>query len=228
MILDVPTAVRLSVEVGFLAALLGLLPAGGAAWLLARRSFVGKSLLSAAVLTPLVLPPVVTGLALLRLFGRGTVLGDTLAAVGLPVPFSLFGAVLAALLVGFPVYVMAIRGALEAVDPRLEEVSLSLGVPPTPTFRRITLPLAAPGIAAGVVLAFARGLGEFGATTVIAGNMEGRTRTIALAVYTLLDAPGEDSRMLTLVAASVGLSFAALIGYEALNRWQRRRLEIDG
>lgn len=225
--LDVGTAVRLSVEVGLAAAALGLVPAGVTAWVLARRSFYGKSIVSAAVLAPLVLPPVVTGLALIRLFGTDTPFGSALAALGLPVPFTLFGAVLAAALVGFPVYVMAIRSAFEAVDPRLEEVSLTLGVPPAATFRRVTLPLAAPGIAAGIVLAFARGLGEFGATAVVAGNMEGQTRTIALAVYTLLDAPGEDPRMTTLLVASVLLSLAALLGYEALARWQRRRLELD-
>jgi molybdate transport system permease protein len=92
---------------------------------------------------------------------------------------------------------------------------------------RITLPLALPGIAAGVVLAFARGLGEFGATTIVAGNMEGRTRTIALAIYALLDAPGDDPRVTMLVGASVALCVAALVGYEALGRWQRRRIDLD-
>ncbi len=228
MLLDVPTAVRLSLVVGLAAAALGLLPATAAAWLLARGHFRGKSIVSALVLTPLVVPPVITGLLLLELFGRASPVGGALAAVGLPVPFTLLGAVLAALIVGFPVYVMAIRGALESVDPRYEEVSLSLGVPPARTAWRVTLPLAFPGIVAGVVLAFARGLGEFGATAVVAGNMEGRTRTIALAVYALLDAPGDDPRVWQLVVASVALSVAALVGYEALGRWQRRRLELDG
>ena len=196
--------------------------------MLARRQFTGKSLLSALLLAPLVLPPVVTGLLLLRALGRGTPIGAFLADLGLSVPFSLLGAVLAALVVGFPVYAMAIRGAFEAVDPRLEEVSASLGQPPARTFRRVTLPLALPGIAAGAVLAFARGLGEFGATAIIAGNMEGRTRTIALAVYALLDGPGEDPRLGQLVWASLGLCLLSLGGYEALSRWQRRRLELDG
>jgi molybdate transport system permease protein len=227
VILDVGSAVRLSLAVGLAAAMLGLLPAGAVAWVLARRRFPGKAVVSALVLAPLVLPPVVTGLLLLRAFGRASPVGALLADVGLAVPFTLLGAVLAALVVGFPLYVMSVRGAFEAVDPRYEEVSLSLGVPPAATFRRVTLPLAAPGIVAGVVLAFARGLGEFGATAVIAGNIEGRTRTIALAVYALLDAPGEDGRVTALVLASVGLSLAALVGFEALNRWQRRRLELD-
>lgn len=228
MELDVLTAVRLSLLVGAGAAALGFVPALAAAWVLARRRFAGKAVVTALVLTPLVLPPVVTGLLLLELFGRAGPLGPLLDAVGLPVTFTLFGAVVAALVVGFPIYVMTIRGALEAVDPRYEEVSLSLGVPPAATFRRVTLPLAFPGILAGVVLAFARGLGEFGATAIVAGNMEGRTRTIALAVYALLDGPGDDPRLTWLVLASIGLSLAALVGFEALTRWQRRRLEIDG
>lgn len=228
MLLDVPTAIRLSLYVGLAAAAAGLVPATAVAWVLARGRFRGTPLVSALVLTPLVLPPVVTGLLLLEVFGRAAPIGGALAAMGLPVPFSLLGAVIAALVVGFPVYVMAIRGALESVDPRYEEVSLTLGVPPARTAWRITLPLAFPGIAAGVVLAFARGLGEFGATAIIAGNVEGRTRTIALAVYALLDAPGEDPRLWQLVGASIGLSLAAIVGYEALGRWQRRRLEVDG
>jgi molybdate transport system permease protein len=226
--LDVATAVRLSLTVGAVSSLLGLVPAVGIAWILARHEFRGKAVVSSLVLTPLVLPPVVTGLLMLEVFGRQAPLGRLMDTLGLPVPFSLTGAVLAAGVVGFPLYVTSIRAAFEAVDPRYEEVSLSLGTPPGPTFRRVTLPLALPGIAAGVVLAFARGLGEFGATAVLAGNMEGRTRTIALAVYALLDAPGEDPRVSQLVGAAFVLSVLALAGFEALNRWQRRRLGLDG
>ena len=222
------SAIRLSFVVGLAAAAMGLVPATLVGWALARGTFRGKAVLSALVLAPLVLPPVVTGLLLLRLFGRASPVGGALDALGLPVPFTLLGAVIAALVVGFPIYVMTIRGAIEAVDHRYEDVSLSLGVPPGRTAWRVTLPLALPGIAAGIVLAFARGLGEFGATAVIAGNMEGRTRTIALAVYALLDAPGEDPRLTTLVGASLALAFAAIVGFEALTRWQRRRLELDG
>ncbi len=226
--LSVASAVRLSLVVGVAAAALGLAPAVGTAWALARGRFRGKSLLAALVMVPLVLPPVVTGLLVLQLLGRSTLLGGLLATLGLPVTFTLLGAVVAALVVGFPVYVMTIRGAFEAIDPRYEEVSLSLGQAPRATFRRVTLPLALPGIAAGVVLAFARGLGEFGATAIVAGNMEGQTRTIALAVYALLDSPGEDPRVAYLAAASVALSLAALVAFEAMNRWQRRRLALDG
>lgn len=224
---DPSSAIRLSLVVGAVSTVAALGPALLCAWLLARGRFRGKALLSAALLAPLVLPPVVTGLLLLRLFGRASPVGAALAAWGVPVPFSLVGATLAAVVVGFPLYVMAIRAAFEAVDPRLEEVSWTLGVPPRRTWLRVTLPLAAPGILAGMVLAFARGLGEFGATAILAGNIEGRTRTIALAVYSLLEAPDGEDGLRTLLGASLGLSALALAGYEALQRWQRRRLELE-
>lgn len=221
------SAIRLSLEVGALVTVVGLVPAVALAWVLARTRFVGRTALSAALLLPLVLPPVVTGLALLRLFGRQTPVGGALAAAGWPVPFSLTGAVVAALVVGFPLYVSAIRTAFEVVDPRLEELSWTLGVPPFRTWLRITLPLSAPGLVAGMVLAFARGLGEFGATAIVAGNMEGRTRTIALAVYSLLDAPDGGAATRVLVGVSVLLALGGAVGFELLNRWQRRRLELD-
>ena len=226
--LDPWTAVRLSLAAALLATLVGLVPAVFLGWVLARRDFPGKALLSTVVLAPLVLPPVVTGFLLLSLLGSRSPLGRLLAEMGLPVPFTLVGAALAALVVGLPLYVLSVRGAFEAVDPHYEEVSRSLGVPPWRTFVRVSLPLALPGIAAGAVLAFARALGEFGATVVLAGNVEGQTRTIALAVYTLLESPGGDRTTWVLVGASVVLSLVALVGYEALSRRQRRRLEHHG
>lgn len=219
------SAVRLSLMVALGAVLLGLVPAIGAGWILARKDFRGKTLLSMLLMAPLVIPPVVTGFLLLSVLGRQSAIGGVLDALGLPVPFTLLGAVIAALVVGFPLYVMAIRGAFDTVDRRYEEVSWTLGVPRVPTFRRISLPLALPGIAAGAVLAFARALGEFGATVVLAGNLEGETRTIALAVYSLLESPTGRGATWTLVVASVALSMIALLGFEALSRWQRRRLE---
>lgn len=222
---DPGSAVLLSLVVALVAAFLGLGPAVALGWLLARREFAGKSLVSTVVLAPLVLPPVVTGFLLLSALGGQSPLGRGLADLGLPVPFTLLGAIVAAFVVGLPLYVVAVRGAFEAVDPRYEEVSWTLGIPPGRTFRRISLPLAVPGIAAGAVLAFARALGEFGATVVLAGNVEGRTRTIALAVYTLLESPGGRRTMWILVGASVALSLAALLGYEALSRRQKRRME---
>jgi molybdate transport system permease protein len=218
------SAVRLSLLVGLSAVVLGLAPAIGVGWVLARKHFRGKTLVSMVFLAPLVVPPVVTGFLLLELMGRNATLGALFAALGIPVSFSLFGAVIAALVVGFPLYVVAVRGAFEAVDHRYEELSWTLGVPRAPTFRRVSLPLAMPGIAAGALLAFARALGEFGATVVLAGNVEGETRTIALAVYSLLESPSGRGGTWTLVIASLLLSFGALVGYEALSRRQRRRL----
>jgi len=219
------SAVRLSLLVALLATVLGFVPAVGLGWLLARREFPGKTVLSTLVMAPLVMPPVVTGFLLLRAFGANTTLGSALAAMGLSVPFSLVGAALAAFVVGMPLYVISIRGAFEAVDAYYEELSWTLGSPPRRTFFRVSLPLALPGIAAGAVLAFARALGEFGATVVLAGNIEGSTRTIALAVYTLLESPSGQGTVWTLVGASVAISLLALLGFEYLSRQQKRRLE---
>ncbi len=224
---SVGSAIRLSLIVALLATLAGLGPAIGLGWLLARHDFRGKTLLSTVVLAPLVIPPVVTGFLLLSVLGTRSPLGSALAGLGLPVPFTIIGAAIAALVVGMPLYVLSIRGAFEAVDPQYEELSWTLGIPPRRTFLRISLPLALPGIAAGAILAFARSLGEFGATIVLAGNVEAETRTIALAVYTLLESPSGREATWTLVGASVALSLLALIGYETLSRRQRRRLERD-
>jgi molybdate transport system permease protein len=222
---DAWSAIRLSVVVALAATLVGLAPAVAVGWLLARKEFVGKSLLATLVLVPLVLPPVVTGFLLLSLLGSQSVLGAWLVSVGVEVPFTLLGATVAALVVGLPLYIMAVRGAFQAVDTRYEEVSWTLGVHRAATFRRVTLPLAVPGIAAGAVLAFARALGEFGATIVLAGNVEGSTQTIALAVYSLLESPAGHRATWMLVGASVVISLVALLGFEALTRRQRARLE---
>jgi molybdate transport system permease protein len=224
---DAGAAIRISLIVALLATLAGLVPAVGLGWVLARREFRGKALVSTLVFAPLVLPPVVTGFLLLSLVGSQGPLGRALAAVGVSVPFTLLGAALAAFVVGLPLYVLSVRGAFEAVDPHYEELSWTLGVTPRETFRRISLPLALPGIVAGAVLAFARALGEFGATVVLAGNVEGSTRTIALAVYTLLESPSGRQTTWVLVGASVFLSLVALLGFEALSRRQRRRLEVN-
>lgn len=223
---DPSSALALSIEVGLLSAALGLLPALGLGWLLARPRLPGKSILGTLVLAPLVLPPVVSGFLLLGLLGRRGLLGPPLAAVGISLPFSFAAAVIAATFVGVPLYVSAVRAAFEAIDPRYQEVALTLGATPRQALRRITLPLALPGIAAGVVLAFARGLGEFGATAVFAGNIEGRTRTIALALYALLEAPGGEQAQQILVLATLALCFAAIALYEWLRRLQRHRLEL--
>lgn len=219
------TAIGLSVQVGLWCALVGLPLAIALGWLLARRQFFGKTLLSGVVLVPMVLPPVVTGLMLLDALGRRSHVGGWLAEHGWPMSLSFTGAVVAALVVGLPLYVWSARAAFEAIDPRFEEVSYTLGVPPATTFWRVTLPLALPGLAAGAVLAFARGLGEFGATAVLAGNRPGETRTIALAVYSMLNAPDGEALARPLIGASCGLAFVSIAGYELLSRWQRTRLE---
>lgn len=219
------SAVRISLLVALAATLLATIPAIGLGWLLARRSFPGRTLLGSVLLAPLVIPPVVTGFLLLSLLGRGGLLGSTLALAGMEVPFTLGAAVVAAMVVGFPLYVVSVRNAFETVDRRMEQVSSTMGARPWRTFRRISLPLALPGIAAGAVLTFARALGEFGATIVLAGNIEGETRTIALAVYTLLESPGDQAEVWILVGASVAFSVMALAGYEFLSRRQRRRLQ---
>lgn len=223
---DTLDAVRLSVEVGLWCAVLGFPPALGLGWLLARRDFPGKSLLGTLLLAPLVLPPVVLGLILLKLLGTRSFLGGALAALGLPVPFHLAGAVVAALAASLPLYALSARLAFEAADARHDEAAATLGAPPVDVFRRVAWPLAAPGLAAGATLAFARGLGEFGATIVLAGNVAGRTRTIPLAVYSLLDAPSGGGGLGGLVAASLLLSFGALAAFEALRRRQDRRLGV--
>jgi molybdate transport system permease protein len=220
------SAIRLSLWVALAATLVGFLPAVALGWVLARKDFFGKSLVATLALVPLVLPPVVTGFLLLSLLGTQGPLGGWLADLGLPIPFTLLGAMLAALVVGLPLYVVSVRNAFQAVDPSYEELSWTLGCKPRPTFLRITFPLALPGIAAGAVLAFARALGEFGATVVLAGNIEGSTRTIALAVYSLLESPQGRDAIWVLVGASVLLSMLALLGYEVLSRRQRRQMEI--
>ena len=219
------SAIEISIRVACACMLIGLPVATFFGWLLARRNFPGKTFLNMFLFLPLVLPPVVTGYLLLDFFGRATPLGGLLEKLGLPLSFTFSGAVLAAFVVGMPLYVIIIRAAFEAVDPRWDELSWTLGVTPRRTFFRLTLPLALPGIAAGAVMVFARALGEFGATAVLAGNMEGRTRTISLAVYSLLETPDGMRSGRTLVLASVGLSLLALFSYEYLLRWHRRRLE---
>ena len=225
LVASISSAVRLSLIVAFLATLVGLVPAVGLGRVLARRDFRGNTVLTTIVTAPLVIPPVVTGFLLLSVLGASTPLGGLIASLGFPVPFTILGASIAALVVGLPLYVISVRGAFEAVDPMYEELSWTLGSSPWKTFFRVSLPLALPGIAAGAVLAFARSLGEFGATVVLAGNVEGSTRTIALAVYTLLESPTGREAVWALVGASVIISLIALLGFEALSRRQKRRLE---
>jgi molybdate transport system permease protein len=218
-------AVRLSLQVA-LAAVVASVPFGVAlGWLLARRDFAGKVAVETLVNLPLVLPPVVTGYALLVTFGRYGWLGRYLERwFGLRLVFDWKGAALASAVVAFPLMVRAIRLTFAAVDPRLEQASRTLGVGPLGTFARVTLPLARGGIVAGCVLAFARSMGEFGATVMIAGNIPGQTRTVPLFIYTMLESPGGAERAWRVVALSVILSAAALLVGEYLDRRGRSRL----
>jgi molybdate transport system permease protein len=222
-------AIRLTLLVAAVA-VLGSLPLGVFfGWLLARRAFPGKFLVEAIINLPLVLPPVVTGYLLLATFGRNGLLGALLEnMLGLRFVFDWKGAALASAVVGFPLLVRPIRLAFSAVDSRLVQAARTLGASPWDAFWTITLPLARPGILSGCVLAFARSMGEFGATIMIAGNIPGETRTVPLLIYSLLDAPGGMQASYRLVVASVVISAGALLIGEVLDRYGRRRLAIPG
>ena len=209
----------LSLRVAVACVLASLPPAVALGWLLARRDFPGKFLLDGLCHLPLVLPPVVTGYLLLRLFGRRGLLGPLLDGLGLPLVFDWKGAALASAVVAFPLSLRAVRLAIEDVDPRLEGVARTLGAGPVRAFFTVTLPLAASGLWVGALLAFARSLGEFGATITFVANIPGQTRTIPLAIYTSLNQPGGEEAALRLVWISVAVSLAALLGSE----WAARR-----
>ena len=211
-------AVRLSLLVAGAATAATLPPGVLLGWLLARRGFRGKWLVETLVTLPLVLPPVVVGYALLVTFGSRGPVGSLLESLGLRVVFTWVGAALAAAVVSFPLVVRSARVAFAGIDPLMEQAARNLGAGGFATFRRVTLPLAYRGVIAGGVLAFARALGEFGATIMIAGNIPGRTRTIPLFVYTLLQTPGGDVRAIRIVLISVLLAAGALLVSEWLDR----------
>jgi molybdate transport system permease protein len=216
--------IGLSLQVAALAVPASLVPGILLGATLARWRHPLRAVLQGATMLPLVLPPVVTGYLLLWLFGRSRPLGQAWhSATGGHIAYTTAACVIAAAVVGFPLLVEAVRLAVAGVDVRLEQLSRSLGRGPVATFLRVTLPLAMPGVAAGAVLSFARALGEFGATIVLAGNVEGETRTIPVAVYTLLNVRGGERGVAWLVAVSVALSFGALLASFALSARQRRR-----
>ena len=189
------------------------------AYALARGRFVGKSLLDALVHLPLVAPPVVTGYGLLLLFGmRGPVGGWLHEHFGLVLAFRWTGAALASAVMGLPLMVRPMRLSLEAVDRRLERAATTLGAPPWWRLVTVTLPLAFPGILAGVVLSFARSFGEFGATITFVGSIEGETRTLPLQIYNLLQVPGGETAALRLCLLSIAIAFVALMASEWLAR----------
>ena len=195
------------------------------AWLLARKSFIGKSLLNALVHIPLVVPPVVVGYLMLILLGRQGFVGKWLHdSFGITFVFDWKGAVVAAAVVSFPLMVRAIQLSLETVDPRLEEAAGTLGATPVQVFWTITMPIVLPGIITGMTLAFARALGEFGATITFASNIPGETRTLPLALYTATQTPGGDSVAMRLVVISVLLAGVALLISELLARRAHMRI----
>lgn len=216
--------VALSVKVGGVATIAALPLAYGLAWLLARGRFPGKLLLDAVVHLPLVLPPVVTGWALLVAFGHTGLLGRWLVDwFGVSVMFRWTGAAIAAGVMALPLMVRSMRLSIEAVDRRLEGAARTLGAGRWRAFATITLPLSLPGIWAGAVLGFARSLGEFGATITFVSNIPGETRTLPLAVYTALQLPGGEALVARLSLIAVALSLGALIAAEWLVRRSGRR-----
>ena len=218
------SAVQLSLKVAGVAVLAMLAPGIACGWLLARRRFPGRSLLDAAIHLPLVLPPVVVGYLLLLSVGRRGWLGGWLYEhFGLDLAFTWKAAAIASTVMGFPLLVRAVRIAIEAIDPRLEAAAATLGAGPVRIFCTVTLPLALPGLLAGTVLAFARSLGEFGATIMVAGNIEGVTRTIPLAIFSEVQTPGGDASAMRLVVIAVIVSFVALLVSELLSRRLVRR-----
>lgn len=212
-------AILLSLKVAGACAVLSAVPGVAMGWLLARRRFWGKAALDAFVHLPLVLPPVVVGYLLLLSLGRNRPLGRWLhETLGLDLAFTFWGAVMASAVIGFPLLVRAVRLAVELVDTRLERAASTLGASPLRVFLTVTLPLALPGILTGVLLAFTRSLGEFGATITFAGNIEGETRTLSLALFTLTQSAGAEQPALRLVLISLALSFAALLISDRLAR----------
>jgi molybdate transport system permease protein len=219
------TAVLLSLRIATVATLVSL-PFGIAlATLLARKDFWGKSLVDAVVYLPLVLPPVVTGYLLLITLGRKAPVGAFLADhFGIVFSFRWTGAVISCGVMAFPLMVRAIRLSIEAIDRRLEDAASTLGADPARRFITVTLPLALPGIIAGMMLAFARALGEFGATITFVSNIPGETQTISAAIYTLTQVPGGDAAAMHLVIVAVIISLAALVASEWFARRATARL----
>ncbi len=218
-------ALRLSLLVATVATLASLPFGLLVAWVLARLRFPGKTLLNGLVHLPLVLPPVVTGYLLLILFGRRGPAGAFLAEhFGLVFSFRWTGAALASAVMGFPLMVRAIRLSLEAVDRRLEDAAATLGAGAVFVFLTVTLPLMLPGILAGMILAFAKAMGEFGATITFVSNIPGETQTLPSAIYTLTQVPGGDAAALRLTALAVIISMAALVGSEWLAARVGRRI----
>ncbi len=218
-------ALWLSFHVSSRAVVFALPLAVACAWLLARKSFVGKTLVDGVIHLPLVVPPVVVGYLLLILFGVRGVLGKPLLDwFGIKLVFTAAGASLAIAVTTFPLMVRAIRLSIEAIDTGLEDAARTLGAGPLDRFFTITLPLMVPGVLAGAMLAFAAGLGEFGAVITFVSNIPGETQTLPLAIYTATQTPGGEAAAARLAALSISLALAGLVLSEYLSRRMRRML----
>lgn len=212
-------AIQLSLKVALLCTIFILPVAILIGWILARKHFWGKSIVEGIVHLPLVLPPVTVGYILLIVFGRNGWLGAFFYEHwGMQIAFSFPAAVIAAIVVSFPLVTRSIRLSVELVDKNYEDAARTLGATNLRVFFTITLPLALPGVLSGAILAFARSLGEFGATIAFAGNIAGETQTLPLAIFSTMQVPGQEASTLKLVIVSVVLSLAAMIGAEYLNR----------
>ena len=218
-------AVALSLRVSFWATLLSLPLGIFVAYALARWEFWGKQVLNGLVHLPLILPPVVTGYLLLLTFGRKGYVGQFLDEwFGIVLAFRWTGAVLAAAVMAFPLMVRAIRLAIEAVDPKLEEAASTLGAPRFWVFATVTLPLILPGIVAGAILAFAKAMGEFGATITFVSNIPGQTQTLPSAIYAFLQVPGGDGQAFRLVVVAIAVAMVALLLAEWVSRAIAKRI----
>ncbi len=218
-------AIAISLKVAGSAVGWTLLPGIALAWLLARRDFRGKALLDGFLHLPLVLPPVVVGYLLLISLGRQGWLGQWLDRLfGISLPFTWQGAAVAGGIMAFPLLVRAVRLSLEAVDPKLEAAASTLGANRWRVLATITLPLALPGVITGTLLAFARALSEFGATMTFAANIPGETRTLPLALYSLIQTPGQEAAAARLCVLSIAIAMLALLASEWLARRARRRI----
>jgi molybdate transport system permease protein len=219
-------AIRLSLLVSVVAMLCSLPFGIVIAYALARGRFRGKALINGLVHLPLILPPVVTGYLLLILFGRRGPIGAFLADhFGIVLSFRWTGAALACAVMGFPLLVRSIRLSIEAIDARLEEAAGTLGASPIIVFATITLPLMLPGVVAGMILSFAKAMGEFGATITFVSNIPGETQTLSAAIYTFTQVPGGDAGALRLTIVAIVISMAALLASEALARIIGRRIK---
>lgn len=218
-------AVALSLRVSFWATLISLPFGIAVAYTLARHDFPGKQLLNGLVHLPLILPPVVTGYLLLLTFGRRGPVGESLEqCCGLVFAFRWTGAALAAAVMAFPLMVRAIRLAIDAVDPKLEQAASTLGASRPWVFATVTLPLILPGIIAGAILAFAKAMGEFGATITFVSNIPGQTQTLPSAIYSFLQVPGGDAQAMRLVLIAIALAMLALLLSEWISRAVARRI----